>query len=59
MQVFLGFLLIAFSVLLFFIDVPLLGVLSLFIGVGVLRGYRRGKVFYLIGGRSDNDSCCS
>ena len=58
MQIFIGIFLVVLSVLLFFIDAPLIGAFSLFIGLGVLRGYRRGKVFYLIGGRSNNDSCC-
>ncbi|OUR83773.1 hypothetical protein A9Q75_03895 [Colwellia psychrerythraea] len=58
MQLFIGFVLVAFGVFLFFIDIPLLAVISFFIGFGVLRGYRKGKIFYLIGGRSNNGSCC-
>jgi len=58
MQVLIGVVLVAFSVFLFFIDMPLLGVFLLFIGFGVLRGYKRGKAFYLIGGRSSDGGCC-
>ena len=58
MQLFIGVVLVAISVFLFIIDIPLIGAISLFIGFGVLRGYRKGKIFYLIGGRSGNDSCC-
>ena len=49
MQILIGVLLIVFSILLFFIDIPSIGVISFFIGFGVLRGYKKGKAFYLIG----------
>ena len=58
MQILIGVVLVAVSVLLFFINIPLLGAISLFVGFGVLRGYRRGKLFYLIGGRSSDSDCC-
>ncbi|PKH87725.1 hypothetical protein CXF79_13895 [Colwellia sp. Bg11-28] len=58
MQILIGVVLVAVSVLLFYIDIPLLGAISLFIGFGVLRGYRKGKRFYLIGGRSSDSDCC-
>lgn len=58
MQLFIGIVLVVISVCLFIIDIPLIGATLFFIGFGVLRGYRKGKAFYLIGGRSGNDSCC-
>ena len=58
MQVFIGVLLVVLSVFLFFINIPAIGVILFFIGFGVLRGYRRGKIFYLLGGRSSEGSCC-
>lgn len=59
MQILIGVLLIVFSILLFFIGIPSIGVISFFIGFGVLRGYKKGKAFYLIGGRSSDGGCCS
>ena len=57
MQVFIGILLFMLSAFLFYINIPAIGVILFFIGFGVLRGYRRGKVFYLIGGRSSGGCC--
>jgi len=58
-QIFIGIVFIALSILMFFINFPAIGGFLLFVGFGILRGYRRGKYFYLLGGRSSDGDCCS
>lgn len=58
MQIFIGILLAAIALILFCFDYAAIGFIAFLLGIGVLRGYRRGKLFYLTGGRSSNGSCC-
>ncbi|TMM46330.1 hypothetical protein [Colwellia ponticola] len=59
MQLVIGVILLALSIFLFFINSPAIGGFVFFIALGVLRGYRRGKYFHLLGGRSSDGDCCS